>query len=60
MLNKTFFTDIEHEGKNFRNKFRNFLNDLPLEKVEVKEEKYTFQFKLDWHDKVNYFSGFQT
>lgn len=53
MLNKTFFTDIEHEGKYFRN----FLNGLPLEKVDIKEEKYTFQFKLNWQDKVNYFFG---
>ena len=53
MLNKTFFTDTEHKDKYFRNFIDDVVSSLPLEKKEV-QEKYIFQFPLNWHDKVNY------
>lgn len=53
MLNKTFFTDIEHKDKYFRNFIDDVVSSLPLEKKEV-QEKYIFQFPLNWHDRVNY------
>ena len=56
MLNKTFFTDIEHKDKYFRNFLDDVVSSLPLEKKEV-QGKYIFQFPLNWHDKVNRSSG---
>ena len=53
MLNKTFFTDIEHKDKYFRNFISDVIARFPLEEKEV-QEKYIFQFPLNWHDKVNY------
>jgi len=53
MLNKTFFTDTEHKDKYFRNFIGDVVTRFPLEEKEV-QEKYIFQFPLNWHDKVNY------
>lgn len=55
MLNKTFFTDIEHKDKYFRNFLENVVSSLPLEAKEVSGE-YIFEYTLNWHDKVNYFN----
>ena len=57
MLNKTFFTDIEHKDKYFRNFIADVVFSLPLEAKEV-QGKYIFQFPLNWHDKVNHSIGF--
>ena len=56
MLNKTFFTDIEHKDKYFRNFIADVVSSLPLEAKEV-QGKYIFQYTLNWHDKVNHSSG---
>lgn len=53
MLNKTFFTDIEHKDKYFRNFINDVVTRFSLKEKEV-QEKYIFQFPLNWHDKVNY------
>lgn len=53
MLNKTFFTDTEHKDKYFRNFISDVIARFPLKEKEV-QEKYIFQFPLNWHDKVNY------
>lgn len=57
MLNKTFFTDIEHKDKYFRNFIADVVSSLPLEAKEV-QGKYIFQYTLNWHDKVNHSIGF--
>ena len=57
MLNKTFFTDIEHKDKYFRNFIDDVVSSLPLEAKEV-SGKYIFQFPLNWCDEVNYSIGF--
>ena len=53
MLNKTFFTDIEHKDKYFRNFISDVIARFPLEEKEI-QGKYIFQFPLNWHDRVNY------
>ena len=52
MLNKTFFTDIEHKDKYFRNFINDVVTRYPLEEKEVQGEYILFP--LNWHDKVNY------
>lgn len=53
MLNRTFFTDTEHKDKYFRNFINDVVTRFSLKEKEV-QEKYIFQFPLNWHDKVNY------
>jgi hypothetical protein len=40
MLNKTFFTDIEHKDKYFRNFLDDVVSSLPLEAKEVSRKIY--------------------
>lgn len=46
MLNKTFFTDIEHKDKYFRNFISDVIARFSLKEKEV-QEKYIFQFPLN-------------
>ena len=55
MLNKTFFTDIEHKDKYFRNFISDVIARFPLkEKEEKKVQGEYILFPLNCHDKVNY------
>lgn len=57
MLNKTFFTDIEHKDKYFRNFINDVVTRFSLKEKEVSGE-YIFEYTLNWHDKVNHSIGF--